>query len=682
MIVAEYLFLVLLVLVSYSTYRAKERYFYRSKDSYDKLMIGQMLWALLLLVRALGESGSLRQLPILSQVENRYLAEALLLVSGGLFIAIGATEWINRMTSADLKSTHYQKRLDFLSAVANLCRAQHEVLPFLDKLRGLVLHFTKAVSVNYYREDQFSGSFVPAESNTISLTDHGPLQHWCRSVQRSQRLSLVPHEASEDKKPTIVIPLQDRTTEPLVMVINWEQGARIDTDLLQLLDLLTVQLGGVRVGAATGNVQVDETMLALEKLRNDLAAVDRIQDAIHLVDETLHQITEYEILRIAVYDARGYNVTQYCLGQGKSLLTERNRSISTQKTQLGDLFLSPQVTYSDTLEQSELEDDRWLISCGARYALTIPIMLADKPIAALTMAAEKQCPDKEFGEKIAATLSAALVPSVRSDIFSHQLVAFNRQILDLTGSLKKLVTSEDAHAFMVELAETVVKKLPATYCRFWRYDSDKESLEFVSEAQARDVSSHVTEVRSLPLSRTRWHKLAIQAGRMMLINQREERMQMDDQELLQSLVVGLQSALLVPMMVGREPIGIMAVAELRNVERRSFSLSDSVFARGIANIAAQALMSSATADRVGQLGRHVERLERGKLLGEVFSDLPKRFATPLTSIMARTQQLIDKTDNPDEQTAKNLAIIKMQTERMMQEVRTLQDTRSVSLLGE
>jgi hypothetical protein len=103
-------------------------------------------------------------------------------------------------------------------------------------------------------------------------------------------------------------------------------------------------------------------------------------------------------------------------------------------------------------------------------------MLGDKPIAALTMAAEKQCPDKEFGEKIAAMLSAALVPSVRSDIFSHQLVAYNRQILDLTGSLKKLLTSEDAQGFMVGLAETVVKKLPATYCRFWRYDSNRESL--------------------------------------------------------------------------------------------------------------------------------------------------------------------------------------------------------------
>jgi signal transduction histidine kinase len=68
-------------------------------------------------------------------------------------------------------------------------------------------------------------------------------------------------------------------------------------------------------------------------------------------------------------------------------------------------------------------------------------------------------------------------------------------------------------------------------------------------------------------------------------------------------------------------------------------------------------------------------------LGEVFSDLPKRFATPLTSILARTQQLIDNSNDRDEQTTKHLAIIKMQTERMMKDVRTLQDVRSESLLA-
>lgn len=680
MFLAEYLLLVLLVLVSYATYRGKERYFYNSMDSYNKIMVGQLCWALLLLLRVLGESGLLDHAPVLARAEYQNLAEAFLLVTGGLFMALGVIEWVNRLTRIDLQSSQSQRRLDLLSAAVNLTRTQKNAATYLHDLRGLLLHYTRAVSVNFYRTEEYSGNLVPAESHSVPLAFHSPLEHWCHSVLRSQRLALVPQEASEDRKATVILPLLDPNSTRLLAIMNWELDVRIDTETLQLLDLVASVLGGRIIETVAANKPTSEASSVLEQLREDLSTVDRLQDAINLVDEALHKIADFEILRIAVYDARGLNVTQYCLGQGKNLLTERNRSISTQRTRLGELFERPQVTYSDTLDASEQEDDKWLTSCGARYALTIPIVHAGKPIAALTFAGESKCPNKAFGEQIATALSSALLPSVRSDIFSNQLVTYNRQILDLTGSLKKLVTSEDTQAFLLDLADTVVKKLPATYCRFWRYDSDKESLEFVVEAQARDVSRHVTEVKSLPLSRARWHKLAIQAGRMMLINQREERMQMDDQELVQSLVVGMQSALLVPMMIGNEPLGIMAIAELRSWDRRSLSLSDSVFARGIANIAAQALKSAATAERMGRLGEHVEKLERNKILGEVFSDLPKRFATPLTSIMARTQQLIDKSEHSDELTANNLSIIKMQTERMIKEVRTLQDARLENLL--
>jgi transcriptional regulator with GAF, ATPase, and Fis domain len=486
---------------------------------------------------------------------------------------------------------------------------------------------------------------------------------------------LVSHETGEDRKPTVVLPLQTAIAQPLAMVISWEPGTRVDAGFLQWLDLLTSQFGKATPVGEFATTGKEEAILVLRRLRDDLATSDRIQDAMHLIDSALRQVVAYDILRIAVYDSRGSNVTQYCLGQGKNLLTERNRSISTQKTNLGALFQSPQVTCSSALAQSDLEDDRWLSSLGAQHALTIPVLSGEKAVAAVTLAAETTGFNKSLGEKIALALSAALLPLVRSDSFSHQLVAYNRQILDLTGTLKKLLSSDDTTAFLSELAETVVKKLPATYCRFWRYNSDQETLEFVADSQSRDVSDHVTDTRILSLSRARWHKLTIQAGRMMLINQREERMQMDDQELVQSLVVGMQSALLAPMMAGNRAIGIMAVAEMRNWDRRSFSLTDSLFARGIANIAAQALLSAASAQRVEQLSRHVDRLEQVKQSEEVFSDLPKRLATPLTSIMARTQQLMDRTEEPDEQTAKNLSIIKMQTEKIMNDVRTLQEVR-------
>ena len=55
MIVAEYLLLVLLALVSYITYREKNRQFYTSKDIYGKLMAGYACWLVILFLRATSE---------------------------------------------------------------------------------------------------------------------------------------------------------------------------------------------------------------------------------------------------------------------------------------------------------------------------------------------------------------------------------------------------------------------------------------------------------------------------------------------------------------------------------------------------------------------------------------------------------------------------------------------------
>ncbi len=673
MVLAEYFFLVLLVLVSYSTYRAKERYFYRSQDSYNKIMTGIVFWLLMLFVRVLAGNGILQHLPVANQAEYHYLTEAFLLVTGGLLLAMGSYEWIASMASADHTSTKYRKYLDLLSSAADSVRKESDPARLQTKLSDLIMHFTGAASVSFYRFDESSGQFAPTEQRLMTTALTSELQQICRDSLRAGHLSIVPFEACEGRKPTVILPL--RKAEPHVLLINWQRGVKIDIDLLQVLNLLAAHLAGTAPIAPTIVAPKTKTAEILEELRDDLAAIDRVQEAVNLIDSALRQIMTYDILRIALFDDRGFNVTQHCLGQGRSLLTERNHSISTQKTSLGRLFVSPQVIATDSLDASSYEDDRWLSSCGSRHALTIPITVDGKAVAAVTLASENEPLDKSIGEQIAPALSAAMLPLVRSDSYSHQLVAYNRQVLDLTSTLKKLVSNEDALEFLKELAEIAVTKLPATYCRLWRFDSERETLEFVTDAHSRDVSSQVTRVQSLPLSKTRWHKLAIQAGRMMLINQREERMQMDDQELVESLVVGMQSAILVPMMMGGEPIGIMAIAEMRNWDRRSFSLSDSLFARGLANIAAQALMSLTTAERVGRLNRRIDQLEKGKLFGEVFIDLPKRLATPLTSIMARTQQLIETNGEADEKTTRNLAIIKLQTEKMMNEVRTLQEVR-------
>ena len=50
-------------------------------------------------------------------------------------------------------------------------------------------------------------------------------------------------------------------------------------------------------------------------------------------------------------------------------------------------------------------------------------------------------------------------------------------------------------------------------------------------------------------------------------------------------------------------------------------------------------------------------------------------ATPLTSILARTEQVIDRLGIGDEVTTRNLEIIKKQTEKMMVDVRAIRDLK-------
>ncbi len=51
---------------------------------------------------------------------------------------------------------------------------------------------------------------------------------------------------------------------------------------------------------------------------------------------------------------------------------------------------------------------------------------------------------------------------------AHQLVTYNRQILNLTGALKTVVSGGEPTAMLQELLELLVKKVPTTYCRLWR----------------------------------------------------------------------------------------------------------------------------------------------------------------------------------------------------------------------
>jgi transcriptional regulator with GAF, ATPase, and Fis domain len=529
----EFMFTTLLIIVCAVTHRARDRYFVSQPDTYNKIMLGLGLWLAMMLVRAAAAAEIVPAGMIGEGGIYQSLAEALLLVAGGIFLAVGISEWLRRLAAA------------------------------------------------------------------------------------------------------------------------------------------SISVGDPKVKAA---VDVFPS-LALE-----MVTAERLSDQIYMIDRALRDRIGYDILRIALYDARGWNVTQYCVGQGKNLLTERDKSISTHETMLERIFREPQVIHEKRLPDSELADDRWLAACGASSAVTIPLLVGERTVAAVTFAAAENDLVVATSAAFVIALRGTLAPMIQAETLQADLIAYNRRILDITSAIKQLVSSDDNNKALAAIVETVVKKLPTTYGRLWRYDEDAQTLEFVSDAKIRELGDGVSAVSTLYLADAPAHRKALHTSRMVLVNQSDESTVMHEQETRLALLPGLQSALLIPLLAENKPVGLLAIAEMRSWERRSFSLPETLFARGMANLAALTLDLLKRNDNLQLLSGRVHRMREKQTVDRIFTSLPQRLATPLTSIMARSEQLLVGSVNLDPETTKNLRSIRCHTEVILDEIRNLQEAREETLL--
>lgn len=664
---SQYLYLVLLVMTSYGLSRSRERLFGDSPETYNKLMAGLVSWGLLLLLTSIAKNDLINNIPVLSDPQYRYPLEALLLVAGGTFIVSAIFTWLPRLIAARETTSALQARSDYTSEMTRILKANSR-----DKhqLQHAVARLLKFTSVDMIR--------VSKPTNEFEASLDGSLE--CRLSRFYEVLSegnyvFLAEGFGRNTSPIALLPIRVDQDGIDAILGLWPDAETVNDSLLDNLQLTTdvLMIGGFAPG--TEQESTDPYAALFESLRVDLLDADRISDHIRQIYDKLRERIDFSILRIAIFDPRGYNVTQHCLGIGKNLLTDRDRSISTQKTQLGALFSVPQLAFCDDLRASGYDDDQWLASCGAHCAVTIPLVSSNTVIAAVTLASGTTSLSRELGEKIALSLTEVLLPLVKQDLMAHQLVSYNRQILNLTGALKTVVSGGDTKVMLQELLELLVKKVPTTYCRMWRYRSETESLEFVADSRSRDLGEQAPPQASIALDRVHWHKQAVLTGRVMVINQRETRTQMDEDEESLALIAGTRSALIIPLMSGSNTIGVISLAELRCWERNNFSLSETLFSRALANIVAQVLANHINAEETQGLRRQLSVMHQRNIAGEMFAELPMRLSTPLTSIMARTDQLMNSVAVKDEAASVHLLAIKRQTEKIVSEVRSIQDIR-------
>ena len=665
---SQYLYLVLLVMTSYGLSRSRDRLFGDARETYNKIMAGLVSWGLLLLITSIAQSDWVNKIPVLSDAQYRYPLEALLLVAGGTFIVSALFTWLPRLIEARETNGSLQLRIDFTTEMTRTLKANSRDIHQLQRAISRLLKFTSTDVLCIPNPNSEQAALLESSIETR-------LARFYEVLSEGSYVFLA-EGFGHHTAPVVLLPVKVERESIEVILGLWPNTETVTDALLDNMQITAdvLMIGGFS-SEVTEPTAPERLEAALDSLRLDLLDTERITDHIRLIYDRLREHIGFDILRIAVFDQRGYNVTQHCLGVGKNLLSDRDRSISTQKTLLGALFAEPQLTFCSDLRSSSYDDDLWLAGCGANCALSLPLISNNTVIAVVTFAASGNTLSRELGERITASLTSALLPLIKADTMAQQLVAYNRQILNLTGALKTVVSGGEPAQLLQELLELLVTKVPTTYCRLWRYNSLSEALEFVADSRCRDIGELGPAPTTIALDRVHWHRQAVQTGRVMVINQREARTQMDQDEESLALIAGTRSALIIPLMNGAKTIGVISLAELRCWERNHFSLSETLFSRALANIIAQVLTIQINAEESQILRRQVTNMQHRNTVGELVTELPMRLSTPLTSIMARTDQLISSVAVKDEAASAHLLAIKRQTEKIVQEVRKIQDVR-------
>jgi signal transduction histidine kinase len=161
----------------------------------------------------------------------------------------------------------------------------------------------------------------------------------------------------------------------------------------------------------------------------------------------------------------------------------------------------------------------------------------------------------------------------------------------------------------------------------------------------------------------------------MVVCQQRPEFSMNDREVSLTCCPQMKSALIVPITFGGSIAGMITISEVREHSRRNFTLTDIKLAQDIALIAAQTFSRDTNVQTDHRLTERIRILERNQRVSEVFADLPRRLATPLTSIMARSDLILQSIADSDGMEAQNLRVIKKQAERITSCIQAVTELR-------
>jgi GAF domain-containing protein len=421
----------------------------------------------------------------------------------------------------------------------------------------------------------------------------------------------------------------------------------------------TLGLSAKQILASERNKKRRDYISSVENISRITHAEVSLEEVFPQISTELKKIIDFDYVSLAIADRSGQNMKRISFGTSGGMLVDKGSTIPTVGSAVGkviksgEAWIEEDIRFSSTPGKDEnLGDDGLLKACGIRSRLILPIWSKRSVCGALSLGHQSPGFYSPNDAKWLKPFSQQFSLFIQEKKLLEKLKKEEHFSLLLSDHSLKLVQDEDTKAFLDQVASSLAEKLPKSFVRISLLNKERDSLTTQAEHQIRSGGIKLRKMERFSLKDLPWHRLTLEAKRPMLVNQDDPESLMPDEEAGLILDERIKSALLVPLVINGEAVGVISLGEMRNWERQPLTEEETAFIKHMANQVSLAL-------KKGLLSRSNERM-REKLkeweekknewgtgidFSPSFSTLSYEVSNPLTSILGSAELLRLKEPN-------------------------------------
>jgi transcriptional regulator with GAF, ATPase, and Fis domain len=649
-IYSDLLFCLTFVIVLLITFKVRQSIFKMDKSTHRKILTGLSFFVGFSVLQLLGHQNLLEGIPFIEESAGRKLVEAVGIVAGLIFLLAGIGAWLPSLGRVRRESQSINKRYFCMKMISqtlgqgkDLDRGYELVMNYLSTYLGIPRCATFKYST---RKDMLtlSSAFGFSEKHPPGLRRLAIKDTELKTQLHSHRTITSTHDIDAlngGRQPDIIVPIsyQKRLFGALFL---WTEGViKIDSDFLDFISVTGEMVGKHTASyVLTASKEYHRTQQdSYERLNKICSQIPTVQELMPHLFPIIKELTDTEFLSIAMLDNSGENMINYTIGSSGRMLLEKGISRQTRGTEIWTIFNDGQPILRPKInaESINAEEDGLFLSCGMRSKLACPVMVGKKTVAIITLGHPQTGHFTRMHLRRIAKLTNMLAGIIQREQLGKSLEIKEDYMLRLQLMERELLGNTSVQGFFDDACDLLTKRMGCTMARISLLNNDRTNLISQACKSIRNTQHDLNESTNIPMPLLPWHRMTIDAKKLMLINQEDKDSRMLPQESTSILLPDIKSAILVPITLNGDIGGVISVGEARNWNRRSFNATDLIFAKDIAAKCSVAL-------RLKQLEQKAERSQEQMISAPVYDDdktgdMRMQLKSPLTSIIGAVELL-------------------------------------------